>query len=82
MAKNLYHSPDAPLDIRDLKQLLGDIGKAGHEEDHEIAEVLPQKQDYDDGLTVRRLEPVYLRDIEEGEELIDGAVIVERAPAR
>ena len=64
------------LDIRHLEQLLGNIRKPGHEEDHVIAEVLPQKQDDDDGLTMVGLEPVYLRDIEKGEELIDSAVIV------
>ena len=59
---------------------MGDIRKPGHEEDHVIAEVLPQEQDDDNGLTMVRLEPVYLRDIEEGEELIDGVIVKEHLP--
>ena len=66
------------LDLRDLEQLARDIAEGGHEQNHVVAEVFPQKQHDDDDHAIVGFQPVDLIRAEDLQELIDDAVIVEQ----
>ena len=66
------------LDLRDLEQLARDIAEGGHEQDHVVAEVLPQKQHDDDDHAIVGFQPVDLIRAEDLQEFVDDAVIVEQ----
>ena len=66
------------LDLRNLEQLTRDIAERGHEQDHVVSEVFPQKQHDNDDHAVIRFQPVDLVRAEHGEKFIDDAVIVEQ----
>jgi len=66
------------LDLRDLQKRPGDVVERRHEEDHVVAEVLPQKQHHDDHHAVVGFEPVDTRRAEYGEKLVYNAVGVEQ----
>lgn len=67
----------APSTSATSSQLLRDVRQRGHEEDHVVAEVLPEEEREYDDLAVFGLYPVYLGDAEEGRELVDDAVVAE-----
>ena len=66
------------LDLRDLKQLARDIAERGHEQDHVVSEVFPQKQHNNDDHAVIRFQPVDLVRAEHGQKFVHDAVIVEQ----
>ena len=66
------------LHVRDFQQLLRDVRQARHEQDHVVAQVLPQEEQHDHPLAVVALQPVDLLPAEEHHKLVHGAVVVEQ----